>query len=137
MNTITGKIKTIGQPQQVATSDPAKAFTIRKVVLDCTTFDPHTGQPGRYNPVELEFSREDCDKLSTFHEGDMVVVYFTLRGYEYQRGGETRIFTKVQPYRIEAVGNPSQPAQQQQAPQPAPYYPQQQAPQQDNDGLPF
>ena len=121
-NQITGKILYIYPTQQIQGKE--KLISKRSIVLDCTRFDPYTGERGIENTPQLEFIGERCAELDKYQIGQIVTVSFDVQGSRYRnKDGVEQIFTRVQPYKIEArpVKNqqpapPSTP--QQQAPQP-------------------
>ena len=90
----------------------------RDVVLDCTRYNPVSGEPEE-NIISLEFSGYKVEELNNFKEGDMVTVSFVIQGRRYtDRTGVEKIFTAIRPYKIEAYRT------QQVAPQQAPEKPQ-------------
>ena len=148
VNTKSGVVLAVGQPQQL-TSKSGKTFTKRSLYLDCTTFDPYTGQRSQYeNKLLFEFMENKTSLLDNIKVGQVVTVSFDLQGTEItDQTGQTKHFIHVRPFGIEVrqVQQPQVP-QQQYAPQPTPQYPPQQAqqfpqqqtpPQQTNDDMPF
>lgn len=113
-NTLTGKILYIYPTQQLPSLDGSKTFQKRGIVIDCTRFDPYTGERGFENTPLLEFSGDRCTELDKFQVGQIVTISFDVQGTRYRnKDGVEQIFTRVQPYRIE-------PRQAQQSPQTAP-----------------
>lgn len=103
-NQITGKILHIGDVLQVATKDASRPLLKRSVVLDCTRFDPYTGERDVHeNTPELEFAGEKlCEELKSYEKGEVVTVSFDVRGARYTtKDGKQAIFTRLVPYRIE------------------------------------
>lgn len=143
VNTKSGVVLAVGQPLQIA-SKSGKTFTKRSLYLDCTTFDPYTGQRSQYeNKLLFEFMENKTSLLDNIKVGQVVTVSFDLQGTEItDQTGQTKYFIHVRPFGIEVrqVQQPQAP-QQQYAPQPTPQYPPQQAqqfpPQQTNDDMPF
>ncbi len=141
---ITGKIEVIGETVTIPSKNGGQPFYRRELVLDCTRYNPDTGEPWENHP-KLEFSGGKCSLLDTYQVGQRVTVDFSLRGTKYQdtQTGETKYFTSVSGYGI-ALAETAQ-TQTQEAPQgPAPQAPAQQgqasqgyATQEDKDDLPF
>lgn len=145
VNTKSGVVLSVGQPQQIASQRSGKTFTKRTLYLDCTTFDPYTGQRSQYeNKLVFEFMESKTALLDNIKPGQVVTVSFDLQGTEItDQAGQTKHFIHVRPFGIEVrqMQQPQAP-QQQYAPQPAPQYqPQPQAqqfpPQYPTDEPPF
>ena len=145
-NQITGKILYIYPTQQIPSKDGSKTYSKRGIVIDATRFDPYTGERGYENTPLLEFGGERCSELDKFQVGQIVTISFDVQGSRYRnRDGIEQIFTRVQPYRIEArqaqspqQTTPVQPQQNQDSQYSAPDFP----PQVDSSGnvkddLPF
>lgn len=122
-NTITGRVLSVGQPLQVAGKDPSRPFTKRELVLDCTRYDPYTGERSKFeNTPLLEFGGDICKDLDGIRPGDVVTVSFDITGTKYQdkTTRQEKIFTRVRPYKVEkhsaqqaVQAQPQQYAQQQ------------------------
>lgn len=115
-NQITGKILYIYPPQQITTKDGSKTIVKRGVVLDCTRYDPYTGERGFENTPLMEFFGDKCAELDNFQIGQIVTVLFDLQGSKYAGDdGRSKIFTSVRPYKIELkqvqAGQSNQPVQ--------------------------
>lgn len=120
-NQLTGKILYIYPPQQIPTKDGSKIIVKRGIVMDCTRFDPYTGERGFENTPMLEFIGDRCAELDKFQVGQVVTISFDVQGTRYRnKDGVEQIFTRVQPYRIES--RQTAPVQQ---PAPQPTYQQQ------------
>ena len=133
VNTKSGVVLAVGQPQQIA-SKSGKTFTKRTLYLDCTTFDPYTGQRSQYeNKLLFEFMESKTALLDNIKPGQVVTVSFDLQGTEItDQTGQTKNYIHVRPFGIEV-------RQVQQAPQPQPTsqpHPASQPQQTDND-MPF
>ena len=99
-NQITGKILYI-YPTQVVHGQN-KDINKRSIVIDCTRFDPYTGERGFENTPLLEFIGDRCAELDKFQVGQVVTVSFDVQGSRYKdKDGVEKIFTRVQPYKIE------------------------------------
>lgn len=134
-NEIKGRIHVI-MPTETIKGNTGN-YLKRTIVLDCTRYDQQSGQ--RYpNFPSLEFSGENCAKLDSYRQGDLVTIEFSLRGREYQaRDGQTKYFTNVSAYKITGEQQAQRPPQQQPM-TPQQVFPQQQPPQQyDGESLPF
>lgn len=107
-NTVTGRILSIS-PTLYITTKKGDNLPKRMVVIDCTRFDPWTGEKqGFENTPELEFASDLCAQLDQFKVGDVVSVAFDVTGIRYtNRDNVEKIFTSVRPYRIEKYGQQS------------------------------
>ena len=91
---ITGKIKFIGEPQQVSSS-----FLKREVVI---TTDEQYPQH-----ILIEFTQDRASMLDHYNSGEDVKVSINLRGREWvSPQGETRYFNTIQGWRIEKLNAP-------------------------------
>lgn len=109
-NQITGKILYIYPEQQISSKDMTKTFVKREIVIDCTRFDPYTGERGFENTPSLEFFGDKCAELDKFQAGQVVTVTFDVQGTRVRNAdGVEKIFTRIQPYRIE-LRQPQRPA---------------------------
>ena len=157
-NQISGKVIALSKVTTVASADPSKApMKKRELYIDCTRYDPYTGERSQYeNKPLLEFGGDKVlEKLESLQlkAGDIVTVSFDIQGTPYKdNDGKTKVFTRVRCYDCEvrrrADGSVSQQAQVQQhavqapAPQPQAQAPMAQSPfppedAQGSDGLPF
>lgn len=136
VNTKSGVVLAVGQPQQIA-SKSGKTYNKRTLYLDCTTFDPYTGQRSQYeNKLLFEFMESKAALLDNIKPGQVVTVSFDLQGTEItDQTGQTKHFIHVRPFGVEVrqMQQPQAP-QQQYAPQPTPQYQQQE---QGANDLPF
>lgn len=145
-NTLTGKILHIYPTQQIPSKDGSKTILKRGIVIDCTRFDPYTGEKSSFeNTPMLEFIGDRCADLDKYQAGQAVTISFDVQGTRYRnKDGVEQIFTRVQPYRIELrqASQQSVPVQQP-APQPTYRQPPQNFPPpvatngNAKDGLPF
>ena len=135
-NQITGKVLHI-YPAETITGKSGNGITKRAILIDCTRFDPYTGERGFENTPLLEFIGEKCNELNNFQPGQVVTITFDIQGTKYiNKDGVENIFTRVQPYKIELKQirqQPVQPQYQQPAQQPEQQFP----PRVDRNGLPF
>lgn len=126
-NQITGKVLHI-YPAETITGKSGNGITKRAILIDCTRFDPYTGERGFENTPLLEFIGEKCNELNNFQPGQVVTVTFDVCGTKYKnKDGVENIFTRVQPYKIELrqvrTQQSDQTQQPQRPPQNNPYYP--------------
>lgn len=139
-NQLTGKILYIYPTQQLPSKDGSKIILKRGIVIDCTRFDPYTGERNGFeNTPMLEFIGDRCIELDKYQVGQIVTISFDVQGTRYRnKDGVEQIFTRVQPYRIEPRQTQQATSVQQPAPQPTyQQQPQNFPPQGDNDKLPF
>lgn len=124
---MTGVVKIITPTASLTSKDGNKTFTRRELVLDCTRFNPNTGEPYPNFPT-FEFGGNNCTMLDGFQTGQRVTVSFSLEGREYQdrNTGATKYFNGVRGYKVELA-----------QPQPAPQEQQSAQQYQPNDGLPY
>lgn len=137
-NQITGKILYIYSAETIV-GKSGNGITKRAIVIDCTRFDPYTGERGFENTPLLEFIGEKCNELNNFQPGQVVTITFDVCGTKYKnKDGVENIFTRVQPYKIELRQVRTQQSDQTQQPQQAQYQPQyqQQRPPQNNPYYP-
>lgn len=152
-NQITGRVIAVSKIETIAsTREGAQPMTRRKLFMDCTRFDPYTGERGFENTPLIEFGGKALEKLNDMvakglKKDDIVRISFDVQGSKYknQATGKPEVFTRIRPYDIELFvpqGQQQAPQQTQQAPaaqQQAPAV-QQQAPQQQRaqeEDLPF
>lgn len=137
---ITGRIKSIGATQSIASKNGGQPFTKREIILDTTRFDPYTGERDKYeNYPMFEFGGEKCKDLDGYQAGQVVTISFDLQGSFFKgQDGVEKNFTRVRGYKIEL--RQVQTAQQQPVAQPAPQQPPMPSdcpPPSSNDGLPW
>lgn len=120
-NTKSGVVLAVGQPQQL-TLKGGKVFTKRSLYVDCTTFDPYTGQRSQYeNKILFDFVESKTALLDNIQVGQVVTVSFDLQGSELTgQDGQVKYFTHVRPFKVEV-----RQAQQQVQGSYPPQYPQQ------------
>lgn len=113
-NSKSGVVLAVGQPQQLKSKE-GKVFTKRSLYVDCTTFDPYTGQRSQYeNKILFDFMESKTSLLDNIQVGQVVTVSFDLQGSELtEQDGRKKFFTHVRPYKVDV----RQPQQQYQQPQ--------------------
>ena len=135
-NTLTGKVIAVSPIETIASKDPNKQpMQKRSLYMDCTRYDPYTGERGYENTPLLEFGGKAMEKLNELvnnglKKDDIVVVSFDIQGSPYEKDGKKQVFTRVRPFDIELKPKPQQ---TQEAPAPAPNS----AANGGNDPLPF
>ena len=120
-NSITGRVLSIGEP--VVVQGRNKPFTKREVVIDCTRYDPYTGERSQFeNTPALEFGGDIVAELDDIRPGEVVTIHFDVVGTRYVgQDKREKIFTRLRPYKLERRNaTQQQPQQTQQAPQPMP-----------------
>lgn len=101
-NSKSGVVLAVGQPQQLE-SKGRKVFTKRSLYVDCTTFDPYTGQRSQYeNKILFDFLDGKTSILDNIQVGQVVTVYFDLQGTEVtEQDGRKKFYTHVRPYKVD------------------------------------
>lgn len=105
-NQISGKVIALSDVKTVASADPSKpAMKKRELYMDCTRYDPYTGERSQYeNKPLLEFGGDKVlAKLETLHlkKGDVVTVSFDIQGTPYKKDGVMKVYTAIRCYDIE------------------------------------
>ena len=150
-NQIIGRVIAVSPITEVPSKEQGKApIKKRELYLDCTTYDPYTGERSQYeNKPLLEFGGDKMvDKLSALNleAGDVVAVSFFVQGTPYKdaQTGKTKVFTAIRTTDIEVVRKrgevaaPQQPAPKPEPqPAPAPQAAPQQTSQDSKEPLPF
>lgn len=126
-NSKSGVVLAVGQPQQLKSKE-GKVFTKRSLYVDCTTFNPYTGQRSQYeNKILFDFIDNKVSILDNIQAGQVVTVYFDLQGVELtEQDGRKRFFTHVRPYKVDirqVQPSNQQPQQQYQQPIQTTYQP--------------
>ena len=150
-NQIIGRVIAVSPITEVPSKEQGKpAIKKRELYMDCTTYDPYTGERSQYeNKPLLEFGGDKLvDKLGALNleAGDVVSVSFFIQGTPYKdaQTGKTKVFTAIRTTDIEVVRKRAEVAGTQQPapkpepqPAPAPQAAPQQTSQDGKDGLPF
>lgn len=108
-NTLTGKLIAVSSVETTTPTDPSKKpISKRKLFMDCTRFDPFTGERGFENTPLLEFGGKGLEKLEELlkqglKKDDVITVTFDIQGTKYtsKTSGKQEVFTRVRPYDIE------------------------------------
>ena len=163
-NSISGRVIAVSAVTTVASADASKQpLKKRMVYLDCTRYDPYTGERSQFeNKPLMEFTGDRVlekvnPKLDGIKAGDIVTVFFDVQGMDYtdKATGKKRNFTGIRAYDVQVVRQAGDQQGQQQgqffpnsSPQPQPRAQQQQQvqqvaqqlnaePAQGDNGLPF
>ena len=146
-NELVGRVIAVSSVTEVPSKEAGKpAIKKRELYMDCTMYDPYTGERSQYeNKPLLEFGGDKLvEKLGALElkEGDVVKVSFFIQGtpYKDQQTGKTKVYTAIRTTDIEVVRRKDGTT----APQPAPAPNPQPAPaaptatsKDGKDGLPF
>jgi hypothetical protein len=90
---VTGKIKVIGDVQEISTS-----YKKRELVITTEEQYPQF--------INIEFGQDKCDLLNGLSVGQEVKVHINLGGREWVNpAGETKYFNSVRGWRIEKLSN--------------------------------
>ena len=122
-NTLVGKVIAISKVQTITGRESGKQVSKRQLFMDCTRFDPYTGERGFENTPLLEFSHKGLEKLEALiqqglKKDDVVTVTFDVQGVKYtDKDNKMQVFTSIRPYNIELT-KPKGDTQQQTAPAP-------------------
>jgi hypothetical protein len=127
-NQIIGRVIAVSPITEVPSKEQGKpAIKKRELYMDCTTYDPYTGERSQYeNKPLLEFGGDKLvDKLGALNleAGDVVAVSFFVQGTPYKdaQTGKTKVFTAIRTTDIEVVRKRVEVAgTQQPAPKPEP-----------------
>jgi hypothetical protein len=163
-NSISGRVIAVSAVTTVASAYASQQpFKKRMVYLDCTRYDPYTGERSQFeNKPLMEFTGDRVlekvnPKLDGIKAGDVVTVFFDVQGMDYtdKATGKKRNFTGIRAYDVQLVRQAGDQQGQQQgqffpnsSPQPQPQAQQQQQvqqvaqqlnaePAQGDNGLPF
>ena len=150
-NQIIGRVIAVSPITEVPSKEQGKpAIKKRELYMDCTTYDPYTGERSQYeNKPLLEFGGDKLvDKLGALNleAGDVVAVSFFVQGTPYKdaQTGKSKVFTAIRTTDIEVVrkrvevAGTQQPAPKPEPqPAPAPQAASQQTSQDGKEPLPF
>ena len=134
-NTMTGRVLSIGNVEEIPSRNGGESFKKRTVVLNCTHSDFRKVYE---NYPSFEFTGKHLDDPTNFKVDDIVTISFALQGNKYQKSQNepVKYFNTISGYKIEAYQRVNT-QQLKQAPLPqASAQPQTPAPKGDDD-LPF
>ena len=115
-NELVGRVIAVSNVTEVPSKEAGKpAIKKRELYLDCTTYDPYTGERSQYeNKPLLEFGGDKLvEKLGALDlkEGDVVKVSFFIQGTPYKdQQGKTKVFTGIRTTDIEVIRKKDAPA---------------------------
>lgn len=99
VNTITGRILSIGNVETIPCKNGSEPFKKRSVVLNCTRMD--FGKTYENYP-SFEFSGKHVDDPTVFKIDDIVTISFAIQGTRYQKDNQPeKFFNTVLGYKIE------------------------------------
>lgn len=111
-NSISGRVIAVSAVTTVASADASKQpLKKRMVYLDCTRYDPYTGERSQFeNKPLMEFTGDRVlekvnPKLDGIKAGDVVTVFFDVQGMDYtdKATGKKRNFTGIRAYDVQLV----------------------------------
>lgn len=109
-NELVGRVIAVSNITEVPSKEAGKpAIKKRELYMDCTMYDPYTGERSQYeNKPLLEFGGDKLvEKLGALElkEGDVVKVSFFIQGtpYKDQQTGKTKVYTAIRTTDIEVV----------------------------------
>ena len=108
-NQISGRVIAVAKEMSVASADASKKpLRKREIYIDCTRYDPYTGERSQFeNQPLLEFSGDKVlekvnPKLDGIVKGDVVTISFDIQGTPYKdQQGKTKVYTAIRCYDIE------------------------------------
>jgi len=108
-NQISGRVIAVAKEMTVASSDASKKpLRKREIYIDCTRYDPYTGERSQFeNKPLLEFSGDKVlekvnPKLDGIVKGDVVTISFDIQGTPYKdQQGKTKVYTAIRCFDIE------------------------------------
>ena len=108
-NQISGRVIAVAKEKTVASSDASKKpLRKREIYIDCTRYDPYTGERSQFeNQPLLEFSGDKVlekvnPKLDGIVKGDVVTISFDIQGTPYKdQQGKTKVYTAIRCFDIE------------------------------------
>lgn len=124
-NQIIGKVIAVSDKQVITSKESGKQVDKRQLYIDCTRFDPYTGERGYENTPLLEFTHKGLEKLEGLisqglKKGDVVTVTFDVQGNKWtNQEGKTQVITSIRPYDIELTRQGQQAPAAQPTAQPA------------------
>jgi hypothetical protein len=108
-NQISGRVIAVAKEKTVASSDASKKpLRKREIYIDCTRYDPYTGERSQFeNQPLLEFSGDKVlekvnPKLDGIVKGDVVTISFDIQGTPYKdQQGKMKVYTAIRCFDIE------------------------------------
>lgn len=114
VNTMTGRVLSIGNVEEIPSKSGGEPFRKRVVVLNCSR--SNFGEVYENYP-SFEFSGRHVDDPMAFAIGDICTISFAIQGMKYQKNANdpVKYFNTISGYKIEAYQKGSQASS---APQP-------------------
>ena len=114
-NTMTGRVLSIGNVEEIPSRNGGESFKKRTVVLNCTRSD--FGKVYESYP-SFEFTGKHLDDPMNFKVDDIVTISFALQGTKYQKNPDepVKYFNTISGYKIEAYQSKGNTQQSRQAP---------------------
>ena len=99
-NTMTGRVLSIGNVEEIPSRNGGESFKKRTVVLNCTRSD--FGKVYESYP-SFEFTGKHLDDPTNFKVDDIVTISFALQGTKYQKNPDepAKYFNTISGYKIE------------------------------------
>ena len=131
-NTMTGRVLSIGNVEEIPSKSGGEPFRKRVVVLNCSR--SNFGEVCENYP-SFEFSGRHVDDPMAFAVGDICTISFAIQGTKYQKNANdpVKYFNTISGYKMEAYQKRSQASS---APQPQGTQSSAQQPSREDD-LPF
>lgn len=110
-NTMTGRVLSVGNVEEIPSKNGGEPFRKRVVVLNCSR--SNFGEVYENYP-SFEFSGKHVDDPVDFSVGDIVTIYFALQGTKYQKSPNdpVKYFNTISGYKIEKYQRVTQTQQQ-------------------------
>jgi hypothetical protein len=102
-NYITGRVIAVSAVQRTQPKDASKQpIEFKQLFIDCTRFDPYTGERSQFeNTPLLDFQGENMKLLDNIKENDIVQVAIDITGRKYtDEGGQMKVFNSIRPYQL-------------------------------------
>ena len=94
---LTGVIHEIYPTEQITDN-----FSKREFVLETSETN---GDRVYYNYPKFQLINDKCAMLDNYTEGEEVAVKFNIKGNKWDKDGETKYFTNLAAWKVEAVGS--------------------------------
>ena len=114
-NTMTGRVLSIGNIEEIPSRNGGESFKKRTVVLNCTHSD--FGKVYENYP-SFEFTGKHLDDPTNFNVDDIVTISFALQGTRYQKdvNEPAKYFNTISGYKIEKYQRSGNQVQERSAP---------------------
>ncbi len=107
-------------PAQTFPSKNGNSYTKRDIIITVWTFDTNTGERNveKDNTPKFTFFGKQCELIDRFKPGDIVTIFFDIKGNIYNKNGQTEYFNEVKSKYIDFFRPVIQPTAPQQYPTP-------------------